>query len=359
MAESMATVPQTSATRDLLALLRRNADYRRLFLATVISFMGDWFAFVAVSSFVTDATGEGGLAAVVYAASVIPVFLMSPLAGVIADRVDRKKMLVTVDLIRVIPALLMIPAMAWNAPWFAIGCVAVLAALSAFVEPMASAVVPNVVEPEDLSLAQTALGGVWGTMLFLGAAVGGLVSATLGREATFVLNSATFFASAVLVFRIVRPLQQAIPVQVKETLLGSLHQVWSLARSNRVTASLLASKVGVGLATGIVGLLPAYATTRFGTGDEGVGALLGARGLGALLGPFAAHLIVRGNGRRLYLACGASMFAFGLAYLLLPFAPTLLLAGGCVVLAHVGAARSGCSRATGSRSPRPMRFAVG
>ena len=183
---------RASAARELIALLRRNADYRRLFFATVISFMGDWFAFVAVSGFVTEVTGKGGLAAVVYAASVIPVFLMSPLAGAIADRVDRKKMLVTVDLVRVFPALLMIPAIAWDAPWFAIACVAVLAALSAFVEPIATAVVPNVVEPEDLSLAQTALGSVWGTMLFLGAAVGGLVSATLGREATFVLNAATF-----------------------------------------------------------------------------------------------------------------------------------------------------------------------
>ena len=319
----------------LLSLLRRNADYRRLFLATVVSFMGDWFAFVAVSGFVTESTGRGGLAAVVYAASVLPVFLVSPIAGVVADRVDRRRLLVTVDLVRIVPALGMVPAMWWNAPWLMIACVVALAALSAFFEPITGAVVPNLVEPEDLPLAQAALGSVWGTMLLVGAGVGGMVSVLLGRQASFVIDAATFLIAAGLVARIRRPFQQA-RLATEASFLGHLGEVWAFARQNFSARALLVTKGGVGLANGIVGLLPAFAHARFSSGDEGVGVLLAARGAGALIGPFFAQFFVRGDPRRLFVACGGATICYGLAYAFLPLTATLLVAAACVVLAHLG-----------------------
>ncbi|ATB27665.1 MFS transporter [Melittangium boletus] len=124
------------SVRGVLALLGRNADYRRLFLATLVSMAGDWFAFVAISGFVTEATGRLGASAAVFAARVLPMSLLSPVAGVLADHVDRRRLMIAVDLLRVVPALGM------------------LAALSAFFDPVSEASVPNVVEPEDLSLAQ-------------------------------------------------------------------------------------------------------------------------------------------------------------------------------------------------------------
>jgi hypothetical protein len=64
---------------ELGSLLRRNPDFRRLFAATVISLLGDWFTFVAVSGFVAERTGRPGLAALVYAASVLPIYAVFPL----------------------------------------------------------------------------------------------------------------------------------------------------------------------------------------------------------------------------------------------------------------------------------------
>ncbi|HZA51964.1 MAG TPA: MFS transporter, partial [Myxococcaceae bacterium] len=319
----------------LFSLLRRNADYRRLFLATVVSFMGDWFAFVAVSGFVTESTGRGGLAAVVYAASVLPVFALSPIAGVVADRVDRRRLLVAVDLLRTIPALAMVPALWWDAPWLMIACVVVLAGLSAFFEPISGAVVPNIVEPDDLPLAQAALGSVWGTMLLVGAAVGGIVSAVLGRQASFVIDAATFLVAAVLVARIRRPLQQA-RLRTEASFLGHLGEVWAFAKQSLSTRALLVTKGGVGLANGIVGLLPAFAHARFSSGDEGVGLLLASRGAGALIGPFVAQFFIRADPRRLFFACGAATIAYGLAYAFLPLTSTLEVAAACVVTAHLG-----------------------
>jgi predicted MFS family arabinose efflux permease len=344
-----------SGAQALFGLLRRNADYRRLFFATVVSFLGDWFAFVAVSGFVTEASGEGGLAAVVYAASTIPVFLLSPLAGVIADRMDRRRLMAGVDLLRVLPALAMVLALRWESPALAIFCVALLAALSAFFEPVSAAVVPNLVEPKDLPLAQAAISSLWGSMLFAGAALGGLVAATLGREASFVLNAATFATAALLILRIRRPMQQGRSVTTA-TVLGHLREVWQLAKERPAIRALIATKGGLGLAGGTVGLLPGLAALRFGGGDAGIGLLLAARGLGALLGPLTAHAVVRGDWRKLLLACGLSMIGFGATYLILPFSPTLWAAAVCVAVAHLGGGAQWMLSTYGLQVSTPDRF---
>lgn len=325
----------SASVRNLLLLLRSNPDYRRLFFATVVSLLGDWFAFVAISGFVTEATGRAGSAAAVFAASVLPAFLFSPLAGLIADRVDRKRLMVAVDLLRVLPALGLLAALHWRSPGLAITCVALLAALSSFFDPVAEASVPNVVAPEELAVAQAALGSAWGTMLFIGAAVGGLATMAFGREASLVLNASTFLVSALLVRGIRRPLQHQGPRSTLG-LGGQLGEVWTLARQSHLTRSLLVTKVGVGLGNGIVGLLPAFATGRFAAGDAGVGMLLAARGMGVLIGPFLGQRWARDDGRRLLVVCGVSMVTYGLAYALLPFAPSLELAAVCVLLAHLG-----------------------
>lgn len=326
--------PRRRGARAAFGLLGRNADFRRLFFASLISYMGDWFAFVAVSGFVTDRTGRGGLGALVYAASVLPVFLLSPVAGVLADRMDRRRLMVAVNLLQVLPALTLLLALRWGSPWLAIAGVTVLAALSAFLEPVANAVVPNLVEPEDLSLAQAVMGSAWGVMLFVGAAIGGVVSAQLGRETSFLVDAATFVVAAGLVLRIRRPMQGARAAE--GSLRAHLAEVWNLARRFAPTRSLLVTKLGIGLSGGIVGLLPAFVLTRFRGGDDGVGMLLACRGLGALVGPLLGHLYTRGNGRRIFLACGGSMLLYGVAYGLLPFAPSLAWAAGCIMAAHLG-----------------------
>jgi MFS family permease len=325
--------------RALLALLRRNADFRRLFLAAVVSLLGDWFAFVAVSGLVTELTGRPGLAAVVYAASVLPVFAASPIAGVVADRVDRKRMMIAVDVGRIVPALGLLAAAAIGSAALAIACVVTIATMAAFFEPVVAAVTPNLVDDEDLPLAQATMGAVWGTMLFVGAGIGGLVAAAFGREVSFLVDAASFAVSAVLVWRIRKPFRKdALPERA--TVLAHLGEVWAFVRPRKATRALLVTKTGVGVANGIVGLLPAYALTRFGAGDAGFGLLLAARGLGALVGPFVGNAFTkragRVDGRRLLAVCGGAIVTYGLAYLFLPLTASLAAAAVCVFVAHAG-----------------------
>jgi MFS family permease len=321
--------------RALLRLLHRNADFRRLFLASVVSLGGDWFAYVAVSGLVIDDTGREGAGALVFAASVLPVFLAAPIAGVVADRVDRKRLMIAADVLRIIPALGLLLAHAHHLPALALVCVATIAALSAFFEPVSAAVLPNLVAGRDLSLAQSTMGAVWGSMLFVGAAIGGAVAALLGRPASFALNAATFAASALLVWRVRAPFQQQRRLAAI-TLWAAIGDVWRFVRPRKVSHTLLVTKAGVGVGNGLVGLLPAYALSVFGAGDFGIGVLIAGRGLGALVGPFIGRALVRGRGQRLLAVTGLSIVCYGLCYLLLPVTRTLALALVCVVCAHLG-----------------------
>ena len=349
--------------RLLWSLLRRNADYRRLFLASVVSYLGDWFSLVAVSGLVEELTGAESSTALVFAAEVLPLFLLSPLAGVLADRMDRKVLMIGADVARVVPALGLVAASATGQAWLAYLCVVALSSMAAFFQPVAPAVVPNLVDGRDLSLANAAIGGVWGSMLFVGAALGGLAAATLGRDASFVLNAATFVVSAGLLLRIRRPFRADRPLAdpgaagILHTLPGerrssredpaggharprgawtSLGEVRGFARAHKVVRSLMVTKAGVGIGNGIVGLLPIYALDVFRAGDAGVGALLAARGLGALLGPFVGRRLARDRGRQLVLYTGLSIAAYAVAYLFLPWAPSLWVAFLVVTMAHLG-----------------------
>jgi predicted MFS family arabinose efflux permease len=322
-----------SQPRLLLALLRRNPAFRRLFLATIVSLMGDWFSFVAVSGFIVEVTGRPGLAALVYAASVLPIFFLAPVAGVFADRWDRKRLMVGADLLRVVPIAGLLVALWQGSAALAIACVLAVSGISAFFEPASAAATPNLVDPEDLPIAQAAMGAVWGSMLFVGAAVGGLVTAALGREASMVIDGASFVLSAILLAGIRRPFR--VRSAAHDSLFGHLREVWRFVRARPVVRALLVTKTGVGVANGIVGLLPAYALA-FGGGDAGIGALLAARGLGALLGPFVAGRFGVGDGRRLLLVCGASILTYSVAYTFLPWTGSLAVAAGCVALAHLG-----------------------
>ena len=327
--------PESMGAREFTRLLRDNADYRRLFLALVVSLLGDWFAIVAVSAQVIEDTGRDGLAAIVFAASVLPVFLTAPLAGVIADRLDRRKVMIAADLLRVLPALGLVVADRLQSASLSIACIAIIAALAAFFEPVASAALPRVVSRHDLSLAQSALGAVWGSMLFVGAAIGGLVAAGMGREASYLVNAATFATSAILVWRIRGRLNGAASVQT-QSLLADLRDVGTFVLPRPVTRSLMTSKSGIGVANGLVGLLPAIAISTYGTAEAGIGVLVAGRGLGALVGPFIGRRIAGADGRRLLAVCGLSMLSYGIAYAFLPIAGSLAVAAVLVTAAHLG-----------------------
>jgi predicted MFS family arabinose efflux permease len=340
------------STRELLV---RNRDFRRLFLSSVVSLAGDWFSFVAVSSLVTELTGRPGTPAFVYAASVLPVFVASPLAGTIADRFDRKRILVIADLVRVPIALSLCLAARWHSAPLAIAATIALAAGASFSDPIASAATPNLVAPEELASAQSLMGAVWGSMLMVGAGIGGIVAEVFGRQTAFAIDALSFLASAWLVAGIRRPLQQARTAAREH---GTLREALDYIRKNPIVMRLVFAKVGVSSANGTVGLLPAFATRRFAGTNIATGLLFAARGLGAMTGPILARGAVGATPARraIMVICGGSTLTYCLVYAVLPLTHVFMLAMVLVMLAHLGGGAQWSFSTYGLQRETPDRF---
>ncbi|HET7503599.1 MAG TPA: MFS transporter [Kofleriaceae bacterium] len=319
------------STRELLV---RNREFRRLFLASVVSLAGDWFSFVAVASLVTELTGRAGAPAYVYAATVIPVFVASPIAGTIADRFDRKRILVAADLARVPVALALCLAAWWGSTPLAVGAVIALAVGASFSDPIASAATPNLVEPEELATAQSLMGAVWGSMLMVGAGIGGVVAELLGRQTAFAIDAASFLISAWLVGGIRRPMQEARTERAPGTVRDAIRYV----RAHPIVLRLVLAKFGACSANGIVGLLPTFALRRFAGTSIATGLLFAARGLGAMTGPILARGAIGATpGRRaIVILCGIATLTYCVVYTVFPFTHVFAIALVLVVLAHLG-----------------------
>ena len=141
-----------------LGLFRRNPDFTKLYTAQLISFGGDWFTSVALLSLVLKTTGSATLAGLVLAAQTLPFAIVSPFAGVIVDRFDRKMVMISADVIRALLALGLLAVRSEETIWIAFVILVFLSGFSAFFEPASSAAMPNVVGKTDLARANVLMG---------------------------------------------------------------------------------------------------------------------------------------------------------------------------------------------------------
>jgi MFS family permease len=323
-------------TAPYLNLLRNNRDFRKLWGAQLISMGGDWFNSVALLGLVLDLTGSGFYAGLILASSMISLFLGSPIAGVVADRFDRKRVMLLANLVAAALALGMLLVRSPETIWIGVVCMAGIALTGSFISPASGASLPNLVTPGQLGPASVLMGSSFGIMLAVGAALGGLVAATLGGDAAFAANAASFLLAAGLIVRIRRPFGRTSRSATGFRPVRDLADGISYARSDRRVIALLAQKAGFGLAAGMVGLLALFATQVFRAGDAGIGALFAARGVGVVLGPLGARAFVKDDQRRLFLATAGSMAILGLGYLAFPAMPNLWAALPVLVIAHLG-----------------------
>jgi MFS family permease len=327
--------PLRTGLGETLSLLGRNRAFARLYGAQLISFAGDWFTTVAILGLVYQLTGSATLTALALVMQSVPFAIFAPVGGYLADRFDRRKLMIGADLIRASLALGLLLIDRPSEVWLAFVLVGGIAALGAVFEPASSAAVPNLVEPEDLPAANVLTGSAWGAMLAVGGAAGGVVAATLGRDAAFVGDALTFSVSALLLLGIRRPFSRPREDEPRVSLRSALVETARYARRDGRVLSLLAVKAGFGLSVGVIALLPLFALEIFDAGDRGTGILFAFRGLGALIGPFLVRRFTR-DLRALFVVIGLSFAVYGGAYAAFPVAGTLLAGALFVFLAHLG-----------------------
>ncbi len=319
-----------------LSLLRRNRDFRLLYTGTLISLGGDWFLTVALLDLVLQLTGSATLASLMLLCQSLPIFIFTPIAGHVVDRVDRRKLMVLVDLMRtgacLVPLLARTPALL---PFAYLGVIGISIG-SAYFEPASQAALPNIVAEEELGAANVLMGSTWGTMLAVGAAVGGVVTMRFGRDVSFVVDAISFLVSAGILwlmrarFNEVREHHEAPPLR------ESVRETVRYARAHPRVLALLMVKGGHGLGAGVIALLSVYGKQVFRAGAFGIGVLFAARGIGALLGPFAVRAFAAGRDERQYVTIGPSIMLFGLCYMILGFTTTLAVGAITILIAHLG-----------------------
>ncbi|MBZ0288128.1 MAG: MFS transporter, partial [Anaerolineae bacterium] len=159
-------------------LLRNNKDFSRLWLAQVVSLLVDWFNTVALSALVSQYTDGSGLAiSGLLIARFLPPLIVSPFAGVLVDRFDRKRLLIASDVLRACIVLLLLFAGGRDQLWLIYLMTVFQFILSAVFEPGRSAILPSLVTGNDLLRANTLSNVTWSAMLAVGAIVGGVVAA--------------------------------------------------------------------------------------------------------------------------------------------------------------------------------------
>lgn len=321
-------------------MLRTNRDIRFLFLAQVVSFCGDWFAYVAFVGLIQDVSDAALLVSLVYVAQTLPAFFSSAIAGAAADRFDRRTIIMTVSAVQALAALGLLLVHDKSSLWFGFVCLSIISAFGSFVAPAAQAGIPNLARsPEELKSASILFGSLWGAMLAIGAAVGGIFAATFGRDAAFVANGVSFVLASVLVFFIHRPMQEQRAEHADRRRvrpLADMGEAFAEARRDPIILALLGSKFTFGVASGIVGVLAVLAKRRFDAGDDGVGLLLGARGLGVAIGPVVGARLVGQDLNRLLRLCGGAAIVWGVCYLGLSVSPSLAVGAVAVFVAHLG-----------------------
>lgn len=262
----------------------RNRDFRLLAGALTQSSMGDWAYNVALVVYVYEHTHSAAWVSAATLGRMIPKFLASPYAGVVAERFERIRVMVTADLMRCASMSVIAIAVALNVPaWTVIAIAALNTIIGSVYDPSTAAMVPQLLGEEDLAAGNAVTEGINNVAIVAGPGVGAIVLA-LGNAATVMgLDALTFLISAMLVWRIKA---RSTPTDVTSDG-GALKQmsVGIRAIAKSPTAMLLVSfPFFTTLLYGVDTVLFVYLSKeKLGTGASGYGYLLVALGVGGVI----------------------------------------------------------------------------
>jgi MFS family permease len=329
-------------------LVRTNRNFRLVWLAQIVSEIGDWFYALAIYSLILELTGRAELVGLAVVLQVLPSTLISPAAGVVNDRLSRRQVMIWCDLARMVIVLGMMLVRSRETVWLIYPLLFLETIGWGLFEPGRSAILPNITTAEELTAANTLSSTTWSFNLAVGSALGGLIAAAFGRNAVFLVNAASFAASAWLIgcMRFEEPHAQGHPpfrardlVNFKPVTEGFRY----ILHDPRLSATTLV-KCGLGLLGANLVLFPLLGERVFPmrsstldparAGMLGMSLLMGARGMGALVGPFVSGAWAGNSQARMRRGIQAGFFLACLGYIGLSQAPTVWPAIAAIVMTH-------------------------
>ncbi|HSB14168.1 MAG TPA: MFS transporter [Bryobacteraceae bacterium] len=283
---------------EFLELLRRNRNYRYTWLGQVVSETGDYFNNIAVFGLVMETTGSGLVVSGVMLSRAIPAVIAGPIAGVLLDRFDRKRIMIASDLVRAVVALGFILTIRSHQSWPLYLLSALLMFASPFFTSGRTAILPAIASKEELhaanSLTQTTQ---WAT-LTAGTLLAGFSAARFGYQWAFIINSLSFLCSALAIsmlrgggrdFRAQRyALTEADVVRPWREYADGLRYMRSVPLIFGIGMISVGWAAGGGAAQILFAL---FGEQVFGRGPEGIGTIWGFAGVGLLLGGAIGHVV--------------------------------------------------------------------
>jgi MFS family permease len=335
--------------RDYPRLIRNNRNFRLLWIAQIVSEIGDWFYAVAVYSLLLDFTGKAQSIALAFVLQVLPQFFMAPAAGVLNDRLSRRRVMMFADWTRSLIVLSMILVRGPNLVWFLYLLLFCETLMWALFEPGRSAVIPNIAAGEEVVVANALSSTTWSVNFAIGFALGGVVAAHYGRNVVFALNSLSFVISALCIrgMRFAEPHASSGPLRLRELANFSpiREGIQYVSKDARLRTTILV-KAGLGLMGSNWVLLPilgerVFPVHRAGftarqSGMLGMSLLMASRGLGSFVAPIMAGKWAAATVSRMRAGILFGFIFAGLGYLGLSGSKNVWEACIALIIAHGG-----------------------
>ncbi len=331
-------------------LLRHNRNFRRLWLAQIVSEIGDWFYTLSIYTLLLQLTGQAGSVALALILQVLPQTFVGPTAGVVNDRLRRKHVMIAADIVRFGVVLAMLFVRSRSTVWLVYPLLLAETTMAAFFEPARNAVIPNISDADEVLVANTLSSATWSVNLLIGASVGGVVAAFFGRNTVFILNAFSFLASAWLIsgMRFAEPhAEAAAPLRPRDLIdYSPILEGIRYIRNHPTLLPAVFAKAGeimVGPSWVIFTVMGAREFAVHGRGINAAGGamlgmsiLLGGRGLGAMVGPVVAARWAGRNDHRLRLGILFGYLTIAAGYCMLGVSRTVWMAAACAMVAHAG-----------------------
>ncbi|MEL0266799.1 MAG: MFS transporter [Candidatus Poseidoniales archaeon] len=286
------------ASRSYGQLIRENRDFRQLWIAAVISMLGEWFNTIALFFLILEYTGSEFLLGMLFTVRMAGFAILQPFIGLLADRYNRKTLMVVSNLLQAGFALCFLLVNDSSDIVWMIGLSGLMMVLHGVYMTAERAALPNVVSEEDLATANALDAASWSTALCIGAMLGGVVVSIWGTDAAFIVDSLTFLVGTLFLVNLTIP--QTIDASVKgpwlSTGIQNIKFGWNRIRSQPALFRIVFAKASWNVAGG--GLAGVY-LVLMGADVDGFGAAFGfglfffARGVGTGLGPILARAFLK------------------------------------------------------------------
>jgi MFS family permease len=236
----------------------RHQNFALLWSASLVSNVGSWMQTVAVGALVISKTGSASWAVLVAAGAFLPIGLLSPVGGALADRVRRKPVIAIGNLVEALTAvaLAILVAGGHDSPLALLGLVTVQGSVSALIGPFSQAILPDLVPRSEFLAASSLNSAQWNAGRIAGPALAGATVAALGFGAAFLANAISFLAVVIAVLFV----RLSPPPGRQGTVLASLRDGLSAARAEpSCRAAIITIGVVAFIASPFIALVPAMA----------------------------------------------------------------------------------------------------